>query len=84
MERKMSDYDLIAGNRPILVSEAEIAKRRRADAFTAASFAVDNIPANPDTEHFFRDYVEGRIATNNDLINLLHEHYSKIAKLSEQ
>ena len=72
MERKMSD------DRPILVSEAEIAKRRHSNAFTAGSFAVDNIPANPDTQHLFDDFVEGRITTNEELIQLLHAHYSKI------
>lgn len=32
---------------PTLVSPAEIAKRRRINADTLASFAVDNIPVNP-------------------------------------
>ncbi len=77
MERKMSD------DRPVLVSEAEIAKRRHSNALTAGSFAVDNIPANPDTQHLFDDFVEGRIATNEELTQLLHAHYSKIAKLSK-
>lgn len=72
-----SDKRLVA-NRPVLVSHAEIANRRQADALTAASFAVDNIPANPDTQYLFRDYVEGRIATNQELTKLLHEHYSKM------
>lgn len=70
-------------DRPILVSQAEIAKRRCINAFTAGSFAVDNIPVNPDTQHIFDDFVEGRIDTSKEVKQLLHAHYSKIAKLSE-
>ena len=77
MKRKMSD------DRPILVSEAEIAKRRRITADTLASFAVDNIPVNPETQYIFDDFVEGKIATNAEVKALLHDHYSKIAKLSK-
>lgn len=79
----MSHHDLIVDNRPILVSQQEIDKRRYANEITMGSFAVDNIPMNPDTQHFFRDYVEGRIATNEDLVNLLHEYYSEIVKLTK-
>lgn len=77
----MSDYDLRVDDRPILVSQQEIAKRRHADAITAGSFAVDNISMSSDTKHLFCDYVEGRIATNKDLVSLLHAHYSKLAAL---
>ena len=68
-------------DRPILVSETEIAKRRRINADTLASFALSDLPpANPDTKHIFDDWVEGRIATSEEVTQLLHEHYSAIAK----
>ena len=79
----MSSHDSVVDDRPILVSQQEIDKRRCINEFTMGSFAVDNIPVNPDTQHFFHDYVEGRIATNEELKNLLHQHYSKIAKLTK-
>lgn len=44
----------ITDDRPILVSQQEIEKRRRITASTLASFAVDNIPINPDTQHIFK------------------------------
>lgn len=62
----MSSHDSVVDDRPILVSQQEIDKRRCINEFTMGSFAVDNIPVNPDTQHFFRDYVEGRIATNEE------------------
>ncbi len=65
--------------RPILVSQQEIEKRRRISAITSASFAVDNIPINPDTQHIFKDFLEGKIATNEEVTALLHAHYTKIA-----
>ena len=68
---------------PILVSEAEIAKRRRITADTLASFAVDNIPVNPKIQYIFDDFVEGKIATSAEVKALLLNHYSKIAKLSK-
>jgi hypothetical protein len=77
MERKMSD------DRPILVSEAEIAKRRRINAWIRGSHNVDNLRANPETQHIFDDFVEGRIATNEEVNQLLHAHYSKIANISK-
>ena len=68
-------------DKPVLVSEAEIAKRRRINAETLASFALSDLPpANPETQHIFDDFVEGRIATNEEVVQLLHEHYSAIAK----
>lgn len=69
----------IFDNRPILVSRQEIEKRKRINADTLASFAVDNIPVNPDTQHIFDDFVEGRIATNKEVKELLHAHYTELA-----
>lgn len=77
MEIKMSD------DFPTLVSPAEIAKRRRINADTLASFAVDNIPVNPDTQHIFDDFTNGKIATSKEVKELLHAHYSAIANLSK-
>ncbi|MEN6671351.1 antitoxin VbhA family protein [Psychrobacter sp. B38] len=73
----------MSDDRPILVSQAEIEKRRQIGAWIRGSHAVDNLHANPDTLHIFRDYEEGRIATTEEVNQLLHEHYSKIAKSSE-
>ncbi|WP_201510407.1 antitoxin VbhA family protein [Psychrobacter alimentarius] len=68
-------------NKPVLVSEAEIANRRRINAETLASFALSDLPpANPETQHIFDDWVEGRIATNEEVVQLLHEHYSTVVK----
>ena len=69
----------IIDDRPILVSQQEIAKRRRINSDTLASFAVDNIPVNPDTQHIFEDFMEGRIATSKEVKELLHAHYTKLA-----
>ncbi|AMT97383.1 MULTISPECIES: antitoxin VbhA family protein [Psychrobacter] len=69
----------ITDDRPILVSQEEIEKRRRITSSTLASFAVDNIPINPDTQHIFKDFVEGKIATNEEVTALLHAHYTKVA-----
>ncbi|KAF0568278.1 hypothetical protein FQV37_1143 [Psychrobacter nivimaris] len=44
-----------------------------------SSFAIDNIPVNPDTQHFFKDFEEGKIATSKEVKALLHAHYTKIA-----
>ena len=66
-------------DKPVLVSQAEIEERRRISAWITGSHAVDNLHANPDTQHIFDDFVEGRIATNEEVVQLLHEHYSKIA-----
>lgn len=77
--QRTSDRRNVEGTRPVLVSRAEIAKRHRITAMTLASFAVDNIPVNPDTQHIFQDFVDGRIATNEEVDELLHAHYSKIA-----
>lgn len=65
-------------DRPVLVSEAEIARRRRTNADALSSFAVDNIPVNPDTQHIFNDYAAGRIATTKEVKELLHAHYSNL------
>lgn len=73
----------MSDDRPVLVSQAEIEERRRIGAWIRGSHAVDNLHANPDTQHIFKDYEEGRIATTEEVTQLLHEHYSKIAKLSE-
>lgn len=62
----------MSDDRPILVSEAEIAKRRRITADTLASFAVDNIPVNPETQCIFDDFLEDKIATNAEVKALLH------------
>lgn len=63
------------------MSEAEIANRRRINAETLASFALSDLPpANPETQHIFDDWVEGRIATNEEVVQLLHEHYSTVVK----
>ncbi len=69
----------IIDDRPILVSQKEIEKRRRINASTLASFAVNNIPINPDTQHIFKDFEEGKIATSKEVKTLLHAHYTKIA-----
>ena len=69
----------IVGDRPILVSRQEIEKRRRINSDTLSSFAIDNIPVNPDTQHFFKDFEEGKIATSKEVKALLHAHYTKIA-----
>lgn len=73
----------MSDDRPVLVSQAEIEERRRISAWIRGSHAVDNLHPNPDTQHIFDDFVEGRIATNEEVVQLLHEHYSKIAKSSE-
>lgn len=69
----------IIDDRPIIVSQQEIEKRRRINFDTLASFAIDNIPVNPDTQHIFKDFEEGRIATSKEVKALLHAHYTKIA-----
>lgn len=69
----------IVGDRPILVSRQEIEKRRRINFDTLGSFAVDNIPVNPDTQHIFQDFEEGKIATSKEVKALLHAHYTKVA-----
>ena len=68
----------ITDDRPILVSKQEIEKRRRINFDTLGSFAVDNIPINPDTQHIFQDFEEGKIATSKEVKALLHAHYTKI------
>ena len=73
----------MSDDRPVLVSQAEIEERRRIGAWIRGSHAVDNLHANPDTQHIFKNYEEGIIATTEEVTQLLHEHYSKIAKLSE-
>ena len=67
-------------DRPVLVSREEIEKRRQIGAWIRGSHAVDNLHANPDTMHIFNDYEEGRIATNEEVVQLLHAHYSLISK----
>ena len=69
----------IVDDRPILVSQQEIEKRRRINSDTLSSFAVDNIPINLDTQHTFKDFEEGKIATSKEVKALLHAHYTKIA-----
>ncbi|MGP5120868.1 antitoxin VbhA family protein [Psychrobacter sp. Marseille-P5312] len=69
----------IVDDRPILVSRQEIEKRRRINFDTLGSFAVDNIPVNPDTQHIFQDFEEGKIATSEEVKALLHAHYTKVA-----
>lgn len=71
-------------DRPVLMSQTEIDKRRFINADTLASFAVDNIPINPDTQHIFRDFVEGRIATSKEVKELLHAYYSELAATKHQ
>lgn len=81
MESSMTEskFELsISDDRPILVSQEEVAKRRRITSDTLASFAVDNIPVNPDTQHIFQDFVDGKIATNEEVRELLHAHYSRL------
>lgn len=70
---------LAIDDRPIIVSEQEVEKHRRINAYTRASFAVDNLPVDPDTQHIFEDFVEGSIATNKEVKELLHTHYNKLA-----
>lgn len=67
-------------DRPVLVSQKEIEKRRQIGAWIRGSHAVDNLHANPDTQHIFNDWVEGRIATTEEVKQRLHEHYFGIAK----
>lgn len=67
-------------DRPILVSPEEVEKRRQIGAWIRGSHAVDNLHANPDTLHIFNDYEEGRIATHEEVVQLLHAHYSLISK----
>jgi len=69
----------IVDDRPILVSRQEIEKRRRINFDTLGSLAVDNIPVNPDTQHIFQDFEEGKIATSKEVKALLHAHYTKVA-----
>ena len=64
-------------DRAILVSQAEIAKRRHANTMTAGIFSVGNFPINPNTQHIFEDFVEGRTATIEEVYELLHAHYTK-------
>lgn len=78
MEDSKSKTSIIDG-RPILVSQKEIEKRRRINSDTLGSFAVDNIPVNPDTQHIFKDFEEGKIVTSKEVKALLHAHYTKIA-----
>jgi len=61
-----------------LVSQEEIENRRRTHSDALANFAVDNIPVNPETQHIFNNYVEGRIATTKEVKELLHAHYTKV------
>ena len=68
----------ITDDRPILVSQQEIDERRRIMAITSGSFAVDNLPINPDTQHIFKDFEEGKIATITEVEALLHAHYTKV------
>lgn len=69
----------ITDDLPVIVSQQEIEKRRRINFDTLGSFAVDNIPTNPDTQHIFRDFEEGKIATSKEVKALLHAHYTKVA-----
>jgi hypothetical protein len=69
----------IIDDRPILVSQAEIAKRRRINAATAGSFALGNFPVNPHTQHIFEDFVEGKIVTSKEVKELLHAYYTELA-----
>lgn len=68
----------IVDDRPILVSQQEIEKRRRINSDTLSSFAIDNIPINPNTQHIFKDFEEGKIATSKEVKALLHAHYTKV------
>ncbi|MGP5179291.1 antitoxin VbhA family protein, partial [Psychrobacter aquimaris] len=77
--KKPEDQEITVDNRPILVSQKEIENRRRISSDGLADFAVDNIPINPDTRHIFNDYVEGRIATIEEVESLLDAHYTKVA-----
>ena len=67
-------------DRAVLVSKEEIEKRRQMGAWIRGSHAVDNLHANPDTQYIFKDFEEGRIATADEVKQLLHEHYSEISK----
>ena len=73
----------MSDDRPVIVSQAEIEKRRCVSAWIRGSHNVDNLRANSETQHIFDDFVEGRIATNEEVNQLLHAHYSKIANLSK-
>jgi len=73
----------MSDDRPILVSQAEIEERRRISAWIRGSHNVDNLHANPDTQHIFDDFANGKIATSKEVKELLHAHYSAIANLSK-
>ncbi|MGP5408453.1 antitoxin VbhA family protein [Psychrobacter celer] len=77
---KVSKFEAsITDDRPIIVSQQEIEKRRRINFDTLGSFAVDNIPSNPATQRIFQDFEEGKIATSKEVKALLHAHYTKVA-----
>lgn len=78
MEESKSKTSIIY-DRPILVSQKEIEKHHRINSDTLGSFAVDNIPVNPDTQRIFKDFEEGKISTNKEVKALLHAHYTKVA-----
>lgn len=61
-------------DKPVFVSQVEIEKWWRISLWISGSHAVDNFHANPDRQHIFDDFVEGLIATNEEVVQLLHEH----------
>lgn len=58
------------------MTEAEITKRKQAQTTTRAIFAVDNLTPNPETQHIFDDYADGKLATVDEAIKALDKHYN--------
>ncbi len=54
---------------------AEIQRRKRIHAEIQASFAVDNLHPNPETQYIFDAYNNCELETIEDAIKALDEHY---------
>lgn len=63
--------------RRIKISSEEVTKRRRIQRHSLGSFAVDNLPMNPETRFLFNDYVEGKIATKKEVKDVLIAYYTQ-------
>ncbi|MDE4455232.1 hypothetical protein [Psychrobacter sp. DAB_AL62B] len=62
----------------VKVSQEEIAKRRILYKHVLGSIGVGDSPINPNTRHIFNDFVEGRIATTEEVREKLIKYYSQI------
>lgn len=58
------------------MTENEITKRKQAQTTTRAIFAVDNLAPNPETQHIFNYYANGKLATVEEAIKALDQHYN--------